>query len=127
MKKIIGGIIAIVLVEIAIFILVGKMIGVFSTLLLILLTSVIGITVAKKQGIQSVQNIRNSMANGEAPGPAMIDTFLIFVGSVLLVLPGFLTDFIGFTMLFSFSRKLYKPAIFYWIRKKMKNGQMVII
>lgn len=127
MKKIMGGLIAIVLIEIAIFILVGNIIGVFNTLLLILLTSIIGITIAKKQGIQSVQNIRNSIAEGMPPGVAMIDTFMIFIGGALLALPGFLTDLIGFAFIFSFTRKLFKPMIYYWLRKKLKNGQVFII
>jgi UPF0716 protein FxsA len=122
-----GGLIAAVLIEIAIFILVGKMIGVFNTLLLILLTSIIGITVAKKQGVQSVQNIRNSIAEGMPLGVPMIDTFMIFVGGILLALPGFLTDLLGFAFIFSFTRKMFKPIIYYWLRKKLKNGQVFII
>lgn len=122
-----GGLVAIVLIEIAIFILVGKTIGVFNTLLFILLTSIIGITVAKKQGIQSIQNIQNSIAEGMPPGVPMIDTFMIFVGGILLALPGFLTDLIGFAFIFSFTRKLFKPLIYNWLRKKMKNGQVFII
>lgn len=127
MRKIFGLIIAMGLMEIAIFILVGKGIGVFNTLLLIILTSIIGITVAKKQGLQSVQNIRNSVSVGEPPGEAMIHTFLIFVGGILLVLPGFLTDLLGFLFVIPFTRKWFKPAIYLWLRKRMKNGQVFII
>ncbi len=122
-----GGFIAIVLIEIAIFILVGKLIGVLSTLLLILLTSVIGISIAKKQGIQSVQNVQNSIKEGMPPGVAMIDTFMIFIGGILLALPGFLTDLLGFAFIFSFTRKMFKPMIYFWLRKKLKNGQVFII
>ncbi|RUL56419.1 MULTISPECIES: FxsA family protein [Lysinibacillus] len=127
MKKLLFSVIATVLIEIAVFIVVGKNIGVFNTLLLILFTSVIGIWVAKKQGVQSVQNMRNSMAESNPPGPAMIDTFLIFVGGILLVLPGFLTDLLGFMLVIPFTRKLFKPAIYQWLRKKMNNGQVFII
>lgn len=127
MRKILGFIIAIGLLEIAIFILVGKGIGVFNTLLLIILTSIIGIAVAKKQGLQSVQNIQNSLSVGEPPGNAMIDTFLIFIGGILLVLPGFLTDLLGFLLVIPLTRKWFKPAIYFWLRKRMKNGQVFII
>ncbi len=123
LKKLKISVIAIVLIEIALLILVGNFIGVFNTLLLIVLTSIIGIAVAKKQGMYSIQNMQNSMSRGEAPGPAMVDTFMIFVGGILLALPGFLTDLIGFTFIFSFTRKLYKPFIYKWFRKKMENGQ----
>ena len=127
MRKVLGVFIAAILVEIAMFIVVGKALGVFNTLLLIILTSVIGVIVAKKQGIQSVRNLQNSVSEGNPPGVAIIDTFLIFVGGVLLVTPGFLTDFIGFSLIIPFTRKLYKPAIYYWLRKKLKSGQAFII
>ncbi len=127
MRKIIGVFIAAILVEIALFIVVGKVLGVFNTLLFIILTSVIGILIAKKQGIQSVRNLQNSLSEGNPPGVAIIDTFLIFIGGVLLVAPGFLTDLLGFTLIIPFTRKLYKPAIYYWLKKKLKNGQVFII
>ncbi|MDI7740468.1 FxsA family protein [Lysinibacillus fusiformis] len=127
MRKIIGAFIAAILVEIAIFIVIGKVLGVFATLLFIILTSVIGVIVAKKQGIQSVRNMQNSLSEGNPPGVAIIDTFLIFIGGVLLVTPGFVTDLVGFTLIIPFTRKLYKPAIFYWLRNKLKNGQAIII
>lgn len=127
MKKLMIGLIAIVLAEIAIFIIIGKAIGVVYTLSLIVLASFIGIFVAKKKGIKSIQNIRNSVANGEAPSVTMIDTFMIFIGGILLVLPGFITDLLGFALLFSFTRNLFKPIIYKWVRKKMKNGQVFII
>lgn len=127
MRKILLTGITLIFIEIALFILVGQIIGVFSTLLLILLTSVLGIYIAKKKGAKSVRNVQHSFQEGNAPGPAMIDTMLIFVGGILLIIPGFLSDLIGLLMLFSPTRKLFKPVIFMWMRKKMKNGQMIII
>ncbi|KGR76785.1 FxsA family protein [Ureibacillus sinduriensis] len=127
MRKIIGALIAAILVEIAVFIVVGKLLGVLPTLLLIMLTSVIGALVAKKQGIESVRRLQTNLAEGNAPGVAIIDTFLIFAGGVLLVAPGFLTDLLGVSLILPYTRKLFKPAIYYWLRNKMKNGQMFII
>lgn len=127
MKKLIILSIAFVLFEIAIFIVIGNWIGVLSTLLLILLASFIGVFITKKQGLKSVQNIQESMQRGEPPGHAMIDTFLVFLGGILFLLPGFITDIIAFTMVLPWTRKLYKPFIFQWIRRKMKNSQMIII
>lgn len=127
MKKIQFSMIAVVLLEIATFIIVGNQIGVLNTLLLILLPSIIGLFIAKKQGIQSFQNISNSIENGQPPGIAMIDTFLIFVGGVFFIIPGFLTDVIGLTLLIPLTRKFYKPIIIKWIHKKLKKGQFIII
>lgn len=127
MRKIIVSLVAVILAEIATFIIVGNWLGVINTLLLILLTSIVGIYVAKKQGVQSFQNMNQSIANGNPPGDAMIDTFLIFIGGILLLIPGFLTDLLGFSLLFPITRRWYKPAIYNWIRNKMKNDQVIII
>lgn len=127
MKKIMLGFILLLFAEIATFIIVGKAIGVLYTLLLIMLTSVIGFSIAKKKGTNSFQTIQTSIADGQPPGVAMIETFMIFVGGVLLVLPGFITDIIGLLMVTGITRTLFKPIIFYWLRKKMKNGQMIIV
>ena len=113
--------------EIALFILIGQAIGVFNTLLLIILSSILGIYVAKKKGVKSFQDVKNSLRSGAPPGVAMIDTMMIFLGGILLVTPGFLTDLIGLLMLFSLTRKLFKPAIYMWIKRKMKNGKFVVI
>ena len=127
MKKVMLGFILLLFAEIATFIIVGKAIGVLYTLLLIVLTSVIGFSIAKKKGTNSLRTIQTSMANGQPPGVAMIETFMVFVGGVLLVLPGFITDMIGLLMVTGITRTLFKPIIFYWLRKKMKNGQMIIV
>ena len=127
MRKIIVSLVAVILAEIATFIIVGNWLGVINTLLLILLTSIVGIYVAKKQGVQSFQNMNQNISNGNPPGVAMIDTFLIFIGGVLLLFPGFLTDLLGFSLLFPITRKWYKPAIYNWIRNRMKNDQVIII
>lgn len=127
MKKIMISGVVLVFLEIALFILIGQAIGVFNTLLLIILSSILGIYVAKKKGVKSFQDVKNSLQSGAPPGVAMIDTMMIFLGGILLVTPGFLTDLIGLLMLFSLTRKLFKPAIYMWIKRKMKNGKFVVI
>ncbi|MET4560889.1 FxsA family protein [Lysinibacillus parviboronicapiens] len=127
MRKFFLGFIVYALAELALLIAVGQKIGVLSTLLLIMATSVIGIYVAKNKGMNSVQKVKNTIAKGEAPGPALIDALLNFSGAVLLALPGFLTDIIGLLLLMPISRKLFQPIAFYWIRKKMKKGQFIIV
>jgi UPF0716 protein FxsA len=127
MKKLLVGLLALVFAEIALFIIVGNAIGVFYTLLLIIFTSGAGIFIAKKRGSKSVQDIQKSLSQGQPPGVLMIETFMIFIGGVLLALPGFLTDIIGLFFVLGITRNLFKPVIFYYLRKKMKNGQVVIL
>ena len=127
MKNFFLAFVAIVFAEIATFIVVGKWLGVFPTLLFIMLTSVLGVYLIKKHGSQSLQKIQHAIAQGQPPGVALIETFMMFIGAVLLIVPGFLTDLIGLMMFTAFTRNLFKPIIFMWLRKKMKNRQMVIV
>ena len=127
MKNFFLAFVAIVFAEIATFIVVGKWLGVFPTLLLIVLTSVLGVYLVKKRGTKSLQSIQTSIAQGQAPGVAIIEAFMMFVGAVLLITPGFLSDVVGLMMFTSFTRNLFKPIIFMWLRRKMKNNQMIIV
>lgn len=127
MKKVFIGSLIVVFAEIALFIIVGKAIGVFPTLLLIIATSVLGVTIAKKRGTKSIQAIQKSLQQGQAPTVPMIETFMIFIGGVLLALPGFMLDIIGLFFVTGITRKLLKPVVFYFLRKKMRKGQVVIL
>ena len=127
MKKLLWSFLVLVFAEIAVFILIGKAIGVFYTLLLIVLTSVVGVLIAKKRGMKSYQDIQKSIQQGQPPGVAMIETFMIFVGGILMVFPGFITDVIGLLFVLGITRNLFKPAIYYFLRKKMKSGNVIIV
>ncbi|WP_445478077.1 FxsA family protein [Lysinibacillus irui] len=127
MRKIFLGVVVYALAELALLIVIGQNIGVFSTLMLIVATSVIGIYVMKNKGMNSIRNVKNTMARGEAPGAALVDTLLTFGGGLLLALPGFLTDVVGLLLLMPFSRKMFQPIVYYWMRKKMKKGQFIIV
>ena len=127
MKKILFGILALVFAEIAVFIVIGNAIGVFYTLLLIIFTSIAGLLIAKKRGTKSIQDIQKSMQQGQPPAVPVIETFMIFVGGILLAVPGFITDILGLLFVSGITRNLFKPVIFYFLRKKMKRGQVVIL
>lgn len=69
MRKFFLGFVVYALAELALLIIVGKNIGVLSTLLLIIATSALGIYVMKNKGMHSMQNVKQAMAHGEAPEP----------------------------------------------------------
>lgn len=127
MKKILFGLLALVFAEIAVFIVIGNAIGVFYTLLLITFTSIAGVLIAKKRGTKSIQDIQKSLQQGQPPAVPVIETFMIFIGGILLALPGFITDIFGLLFVSGITRNLFKPVIFYFLRKKMKRGQVVIL
>lgn len=119
--------IAFVLAEIAVIIIVGNWLSVLPTLLLLIATSMLGVYLLKKRGTQSLKEIQQSIAAGQPPGIAVMEAFMMFIGAVLLIAPGFLSDILGLLMFTSATRGLFKPLIFMWLRKKMKNRQMIIV
>jgi len=127
MKWIIGLIIIIPAIELYILLLSGKTIGAGYTLLLILASGIIGAYFAKRQGIRAFREVSDNIKNAQAPGEAAINGIFIFIGSILVILPGFISDLLGFMLLFSPTRNLFKPLLYRWIRKKMKNGQVIVM
>ncbi|AJD91744.1 exlusion protein FxsA [Jeotgalibacillus malaysiensis] len=112
--------------EIAILISAGNLIGVIPTVLLIILTGVLGAYLAKSQGLQALKKVQNMTVFDGGPGDAVIDGLCILIGGVVLLTPGFITDAIGFFLLIPATRKLVKPLIYKWIQRKMRNGNVII-
>lgn len=112
--------------ELSILIYAGQQIGFLPTISLILITGFLGAYLAKKQGTKAWLDFNRRMTNMETPGDAMIDGVCIFIGGLLLLMPGFITDVTGLLLLFSGPRNLIRPMIHKWIYKKMKNKQIII-
>lgn len=109
-------------VELFGFIFVADQLGVFKTLLLMLSTSVIGLLMMRFEGNKVLHDSKKHMQEGRVPGRTMLDGLCIFFGGLLLILPGFVMDIIGFTLVFPLTRPLYRIFLLKWIEKKMKNG-----
>ncbi|GAK38749.1 FxsA family protein [Paenibacillus urinalis] len=111
-------------VELFGFIWVSEQIGAGYTLLLILVTSIIGMAMMQFEGRKVLQDTRNEMQNGLVPGRKMLDGLCVFLGGSLLIIPGFVTDIIGFTLVFPLTRPIYRLFLLKWIEKKMKDGKI---
>lgn len=104
----------------------GKLIGALWTLVLIVVTGILGFYLIKIEGTKAKQQFQYAMSNGEPPGPAMVDGLLLFMAGVLLILPGFLSDILGVLLALKPTRQLFKPLIYHWIKKKYSQGNVVI-
>ena len=93
------GFLAVPLIEIALFIMVGQAIGLGPTLLLVLLSAVAGVLIIRWQGMALLRTIQATMGRGLLPGQTLADTMMIWFGGALLVVPGFFTDFVGLVLL----------------------------
>lgn len=86
------------LAEIAGFILVGRRIGLFPTLSLVVLSAVAGVVLMRVQGFGVLMRLRQSAQAGRAPGKELLDAAMIVIAGILLLIPGFLSDIIGLAL-----------------------------
>ncbi|WMC09934.1 FxsA family protein [Oceanimonas pelagia] len=87
------------LLEIFVFIEVGAAIGAWSTIALILLTAILGLSLVRIQGLQTLMEAQTKLNRGETPAREMVSGMMLALSGVLLLLPGFVTDFAGVLLL----------------------------
>jgi UPF0716 protein FxsA len=87
------------IIELAVIIKVGAAIGVLDTVGLLLLSSIVGSWLMKREGLGVLRRIQSQLANGQVPGKELVDAFLILLGGALMLAPGFLTDVAGMALL----------------------------
>jgi UPF0716 protein FxsA len=99
-------------IEIYLLIQVGGVIGAFPTILLVILTALLGAVLLRFQGLATLQRVQMAMARGELPTMAMFEGVVLLISGALLLTPGFFTDAIGFAGLIPpLRRKLIKAFI----------------
>ena len=99
-------IIGIPLIEIYLFIKIGSVIGTFYTIALIIITALTGIIYARHEGFNTLRSAFSQLVRNEVPIYEIISGAAIAFAAFLLILPGFATDFLGFLLIFPFTRKL---------------------
>ncbi len=99
-------ILALPLIEIALFVVIGGAIGVLPTLLGVVLTGLAGLFVLRWQGVATISRLNARLQRGELPAREMADTMLIGLGGLLLLLPGYFTDICGLLLILPPTRHL---------------------
>ena len=107
-------------IELAILISVGRHIGLINTISIVLLTGVAGALLAKSQGLMILKKMQQDLNMGRMPADKMIDGVMILCGGLLLLTPGFITDFIGFMVLIPYTRHLIKKLLKDKIKKQIQ-------
>ena len=95
-------------VEIAVFIKVGQVIGAWKVLALVFLSAILGVALLRYQSIGVIRRLDRDLKQGRTPDAGLFDGFLIVVGGVLLIVPGFVTDVIGLLLMIPFVRRLVR-------------------
>jgi len=91
--------IAIPVVEIYLLIQVGESIGALPTVALVIFTAVLGVWLLRWQGLTTLAQVQQSLAQGQLPAVPLLEGLLLLVAGALLLTPGFFTDTLGFTLL----------------------------
>ena len=107
MNPVLLSIILIPILEIYLFIKIGSQIGAFNTILLIFVTAIIGVYYAKYEGLNTIRSGFMQIIKNETPAYEIISGAAIAFAAILLILPGFATDFLGFLLIFPITRKLF--------------------
>ena len=119
MNSILLAIILIPVIEIYLFIKIGSEIGAITTILLIFITAFIGVYYAKYEGLNTLKSGFAQLSKNQTPAYEVISGAAIAIAAVLLIIPGFATDILGFLLIFPLSRKL----IFSKFKKKIKKRE----
>ena len=120
-SKLIPIFIIIPLIELTILIEVGRYIGTADTILLVLVTGVLGIYLTKWQGFIIWRKVREELSRLHLPTDEMIEGVLIFAGGILLLTPGILTDLLGFLLILPWTRILFREKIKNKFKQRIKR------
>ena len=111
-------IIGLPILEIAVMIKIGQQIGTFNTILIIFFTAIVGIYYAKIEGLNTIKSGMVNLYKNKIPLYEILSGASIAMAAILLILPGFISDTIGFLFLVPFTRKIMINS---WLKNKYKN------
>tara|TARA_B100000614_G_scaffold227274_1_gene218311 strand:- start:69 stop:494 length:426 start_codon:yes stop_codon:yes gene_type:complete len=121
MNTVILSIVLVPIIEIYLFIKIGAQIGAFNTILLILITAATGIIYARYEGLNTLRAGFSQIIKNETPAYEIISGAAIAFGAMLLIVPGFATDLIGFLIILPITRKLIFGKISTKFKTQKKN------
>ena len=121
MNSILLLIIFIPIIEIYLFIKIGAQIGAIYTILLIFITAVVGVYYAKYEGLNTLKSGFIQISKNEPPTYEMISGAAIDIAAILLIIPGFATDTLGFLIIFPLTRKIFFDKFAKKIKTKKTN------
>lgn len=110
------------LVEIYFLIQIGQVIGAWTTILLLVLDSIAGGYLIKREGSRAWRALRAALESHKMPARELADGALILIGGTLLLTPGFLTDAVGFFLILPFTRPVARRLLTEFITKKFLAG-----
>ena len=126
MNSLLLSIILVPILEIYLFIKIGAKIGAFTTILLIFITAITGIIYARYEGLNTLRSAYSQIIKQETPAYEIISGAAIAFAALLLIIPGFATDIIGFLIILPITRKLILGKVSTKIKKKEPDNNNFI-
>jgi UPF0716 protein FxsA len=119
--------ITIPLIELALLVWLGTVLGFWPTIALVILTGVAGAALAKLAGVHVVLQIKREVLAGRMPVGHMLDGVLVLIGGLVLLTPGLLTDVFGFALLVPWSRRRVREAVRRRLERMVESRRVEII
>ncbi len=116
--------VAMPLIELWVLLVLAARIGWPPTILLVFITGIVGASLARSQGLQTVAAIQRDMANGVMPAPRLMDGVMILLAGAMLITPGILTDIMGFMLLVPATRQIIRNYMRLKLEKKLREGSV---
>jgi UPF0716 protein FxsA len=113
--------IAIPILEVWLLVQVGHEIGLLPTVLILIAQAIIGVLLMRHEGSRAWKALNDAFTQGKVPTGELADAALILVGGVLLMLPGFLTDIIGFVFLLRWTRPVARKTIAFFVARRINR------
>ena len=120
MNSVLIALILVPVVEIYLFIKIGSQIGAFNTISLIFITAIIGVFYARYEGLNTLRSGFSQLIKNEAPIYEIISGAAIAFAALLLIVPGFATDLLGFLLIFPLTRKLFFGKVINKLKSETK-------
>lgn len=111
------------LIELYLLILVGRYLGTLPTIMIVLITGIIGGILARSQGLSVQRQIRVDLQNGIIPTDSLFDGLFILIAGALLITPGMITDILGFVLMVPGFRVWFKIRLKKFLKRKVESGQ----
>ena len=126
MNSVLIAIILVPIIEIYLFIKIGSQIGALTTITLIFVTAILGIIYARYEGLNTLRSAFVQLIKNEIPVYEIISGAAITFAALLLIIPGFATDIVGFLLVFPFSRKYILKILSSKFQMKKKTNEKFI-
>ena len=114
------------LVELYLLIAIGRILGPVPTIGLVLITGALGAWFARLEGARVIRRWQEAITRQEMPKEGVIDGFLIFVGGLLLITPGILTDVAGLCMVMPLTRRVIARFVRAWFERQIAAGRVQV-